>query len=166
MEIVTDLVHDPVNRIRMSFERRGEDLIVDAWLEPGGGLPPHAHPKQVEHWSVVQGEVGFQLGNETKVLRPEDGVVEVPVGTKHGLTATSDSDAHLRCKVVPALHLQEFLEESAAAAREGKFNSRGMPRGLDGLRWAAQFLKRYSDETTFFSPPRPVQRLLIALFAR
>jgi len=43
-----------------------------------------------------------------------------------------DSDAHLRCAVVPAQRLQEFLEESARAAGEGLFTPRGRPRGRRG----------------------------------
>ena len=42
----------------------------------------------------------------------------------------------------------------------------GIPRGLRGMRWAARFLARHGDETVMVFPPRPVQRLLIAIFAR
>ena len=39
-------------------------------------------------------------------------------------------------------------------------------RGIDRRRWAAAFLKRYEPEVELSFPPRPMQRLLIALFAR
>jgi hypothetical protein len=68
--------------------------------------------------------------------------------------------------VEPALRLQAFLEESAAAAREGLFTARGLPHGLGGARWAANFLERYRGETVLLKPPQPVQRALIALLAR
>jgi hypothetical protein len=84
----------------------------------------------------------------------------------HGVASISDRDAHLRCVVTPPLRLQAFLEEAAAAGQEGLFTPRGLPRGLRGARWAAGFLKRYSDETVFLSPPPIVQRALIALLAR
>ncbi len=160
------VVHDPVSRVRMAFEPQGENLLVDVWLEPGGGLPAHLHPRQEERWSVVEGTARFQLGEETMVIGPEDGEKIVPPHTKHGLASAGEEEAHLRCLAVPALRLQEFLEESAAAAREGLFTPRGLPRGLRGARWAAGFLKKYRDETVFLSPPPPVQRALIALLAR
>jgi quercetin dioxygenase-like cupin family protein len=150
----------------MSFEPDGENLIVDVWMERGGGLPAHLHPRQEERWSVVDGKVGFRLADDERVIGPEDGEIAVPAGTVHGLTSVSDRDAHLRCLAIPALRLQAFLEESAAAASEGLFTSRGLPRGLRGARWAAGFLKRYRDETVFVSPPQIVQRILIALLAR
>jgi quercetin dioxygenase-like cupin family protein len=159
-------VHDPVSRVRMSFEPAGADLIVHLWLEPGGNLPPHLHPKQEERWSVVEGIARVRVGDDERVVRPEDGEIVVAPGTVHGVASASDREARLRCHVIPALRLQEFLEESARAAREGLFTARGLPRGLRGMRWAAGFLKRYRDETVFISPPAPVQNVLIALFAR
>ena len=163
---MTGPIHDPVSRVRMGFEACGEHLIVDLWLERGGGLPPHLHPRQEERWSVVEGTVGFRLGDEERVIGPEDGEIVVRPGTVHALSSVTDREAHLRCLVVPALRLQAFLEESAAAGREGLFTSRGLPRGLRGARWAAGFLKRYRDETMFLSPPPIVQRVLIGLLAR
>jgi len=163
---MTEPIHDPVSRTHYTFERDGENLIVYTRLEPGGGLPPHLHPVQEERWSVVEGEVRFQLGSQKRVIGPEDGEIVVDPNTKHGLKAVSDRDAQLRCVVVPALGLQAFLEESAAAARAGMFMRGGIPRGLRGARWAARFLKKHSDETVMLSPPPVVQRALIALLAR
>lgn len=161
-----DEIRDPVSRVRMSFEPRGDNLIVEVWLEPGGGLPAHLHPQQEERWSVVEGRAGFRLGDDERVIEPDDGEIVVEPGTVHGLASVSDRDAHLRTVVIPALRLQAFLEESARAAQEGLFTSSGRPRGLRGARWAARFLKEYRDETVFVSPPAAVQRILIAVLAR
>jgi quercetin dioxygenase-like cupin family protein len=158
--------HDPVHGARYAFQPDGDNLIVDTWLEPGGALPPHFHPHQEEHWSVVEGEVRFQLGKDKRVLRPEDGAVVVGPGTKHGVTSSSDQEAHLRCHVIPARNLQSFLEDSAAAAREGLFMRGGIPKNLRGARWAARFLKRYRDDAVMTFPPRFMQSAMIALFGR
>jgi hypothetical protein len=48
---LAELVHDPVNRVRYAFQRDGENLIVDCLVDPGGTLPAHRHPRQVERWS-------------------------------------------------------------------------------------------------------------------
>jgi quercetin dioxygenase-like cupin family protein len=164
--MMSEPIRDPVSRVRMSFEPEGENLIVSLWLEPGGGLPAHFHPRQEERWSVVEGTVRFRLGDDERVIGPDDGEIPVPPGTVHGLASASDREAKLRCLVIPALRLQSFLEESAAAGREGLFTPKGLPRGLRGARWAAKFLKRYRDETVFVSPPQFVQRALFALLGR
>src|SRR5918999_2405345 len=94
--------HDPVHRARYAFHPEGENLVVETWLEPGGALPPHFHPRQEERWSVVDGEVRFQLGNEKRTIGPADGEMIVQPGTKHALANRSDREAHLRCLALPA----------------------------------------------------------------
>ena len=163
---MSGLTHDPVHRARYSFQPDGENLIVDTWLERGGALPPHLHPRQVEHWSVVEGEARIQVGSEKRVLRPEDGEVLVMPGTKHAVSSSTDRVAHLRCRVVPAGDLQSFLEDSAAAAREGLFMRGGIPKSMRGARWAARFLKQHRDEVQMTFPPRFVQSAMISLLAR
>jgi quercetin dioxygenase-like cupin family protein len=166
MPEVTPQTRDPVTGVRYAFEPQGDSLIVYTWLEPGGGLPAHYHPRQEEVWSVLEGRVEFLLGSEKRVIGPEDGEMVVAPGVAHGVWSVSDSEARLRCRVTPPLRLQAFLEEAAAAGREGLFTPRGLPRGLRGARWVARFMKRYRDETVMLSPPQVVQRALFAVFAR
>jgi hypothetical protein len=135
------LIRDPVHRARYAFEPDGDNVFVDTWLEPGGALPPHLHPRQEERWSVLEGEVRFQLGKDKRVLRPEDGEVIVAPGTVHAL-------------------------DSAAAAREGLFMKGGIPKSLRGARWAARFLKQHRDDVVMSFPPRFVQSALIGLLGR
>jgi quercetin dioxygenase-like cupin family protein len=159
-------VHDPVHRARYSFEADGENLIVDCWIEPGGGLPEHLHPRQEERWSVIEGRVRFGLGDTKRVIGPPDGEIVVAPGIKHSLASVTGEEAHLRCVAIPALGLQSFLEESAAAAREGLFMRGGVPRSLRGARWAARFLKRHRADVVMSFPPRPLQSALIASLGR
>lgn len=166
MSATAEPVHDPVHGAHHAFTPDGDNLIVDTWLEPGGELPPHIHPRQEEYWSVVDGEVEVLIGKRKRSLRASDGEAAVPPGTKHGLKNRSDQTVHARCRVIPAGDLQAFLTDSAAAAQEGLFMRGGIPRGLRGARWGARFLKHHRDETVMSFPPRFVQAGLIALFAR
>ena len=160
------MIRDPVSRIRQSFEERDGSLVIDGWLEPGGSLPPHFHPQQEERWSVVDGKIRFRLGDDERVIGPEDGEQLVAPNVVHGLKSVSDEEAHIRCVATPPLRLRQFLEEAAAAGEQRLFMRGGLPRGLRGARWAAEFLKRYEDETVLVSPPRVLQRAMIALLAR
>lgn len=162
--LITERTHDPVHHASYSFEPDGENLFVDTWLGPGGALPTHKHPRQEERWSVVDGEVLFRLGNTKRVIGPADGELIVAPHTVHGLRATSDREVHLRCHVVPALGLRDFLEDSAAAAREGLFMKGGVPKSLRGARWAAGFLATHRDDVVMTFPPDFAQRAMIGLF--
>jgi len=166
MTTPSEPVHDPVHHARHAFTPDGDDMTVDTWLEPGGELPPHLHPRQEEYWSIVEGEVEVLVGKTKRTLRPSDGEVAVLPGTKHALKNRSGATVHARCRVIPALHLEEFLTDSAAAAQQGLFMRGGIPRGLRGARWGARFIKRHRDETVMTFPPRFVQSALVALLAR
>lgn len=163
---MTDPTRDPVHRVRYTFKPDGDNVVVDTWIEPGGGLPAHLHPRQEERWSVIEGEIRFQLGDTKRVIGPKDGEMIVPAGTVHSLASVGDREVHLRCYVVPALGIQSFLEDSAAAAREGLFMRGGIPRSVRGARWAAKFLKRHREDVVMSFPPLFVQRVLIALLGR
>ena len=162
----SDVVRDPVHRSRYVFEPDGENMTVETWIEPGGGLPPHFHPRQEERWSVLDGKIQLRLGSEKRVIGPEDGEVLVEPNTVHGFKSVTGSDTHMRCYVIPALGLEEFLTDSAEAARQGLILRGDLPRGLKGARWAANFLKQHQDDVVMTWPPRFVQRALIALLAR
>ncbi len=151
---------DPVHGVRYSFQRDGEDLLVETWMKPGGGLPKHYHPIQEEIWWVNEGEIRFHLDGEWRTLRPEDGEVTVAPGVVHGLENKSSGEAHLGCRAVPALDLEEFLTDSAAAARDGLFMKGGIPKSWRGAKWAAGFLARHEDQTVMTFPPRFAQRMM------
>jgi quercetin dioxygenase-like cupin family protein len=152
---------DPVHGVRYRFERADEDLLlVETWMEPKGGLPKHYHPVQEEIWWVEAGEVSFHLDGSWRTLRPEDGKVVVAPGVVHGLRNRSGAPAHLRAEVRPPADLEEFLTESAAAAREGLFLKGGIPKSWRGAKWAAGFLARHEDNTVMTFPPRFAQRMM------
>lgn len=157
---MTDSVTDPVHGVRMQFERKGDDLSVQTWMEDGGGLPKHFHPQQTEVWWVIDGEVDFYFGDSWRALTPASGKVTVEPDVVHGLRNKSGGEAHLGCDVTPALGLEGFLTDSARAAQDGYFMKGGIPKSLKGARWAAGFLSRYEDETVMVFPPRFLQKLM------
>ena len=152
---------DPVHGARYRFEPlEGGDLRVETVIEPGGALPKHHHPSQDETWWVERGEVRLFLDGRWRDVTPADGRIEVPSGVVHALKNESSSDVHLGAEARPALDLEAFLTESAAAAREGLFRRGGIPTGWRGAKWAAAFIERYSDQVILSFPPRPLQKAM------
>ena len=161
--MLSEQTRDPVHAVRYAFEPRGEDLYVETWLEPGGGLPEHLHPRQEERWSVESGRAWVRLAGTEIVVGPEDGEILVRPGVKHALHNRGDEEVHLSCLVLPAGRLQEFLTDSAAAAQEGLFAKGGIPKSLRGARWAASFLARHREEVVMSFPPQFAQRAMVAV---
>jgi quercetin dioxygenase-like cupin family protein len=165
-ERMSERIHDPIHHVSMSFQPEGENLWVHTWLQDGGHLPEHFHPSLDEHWQTVDGAVRVKLAGAWRDLVPEDGPVLVARNVRHELRNESGAEAYLRTEVVPAGRLEEFLTETARAAREGLYNSRNLPTSLRGAIWAADLMQRYRDETVMCSPPPAVQRVFSSIFAR
>jgi quercetin dioxygenase-like cupin family protein len=163
---MTENIEDPIHKVAYSFEREGDNLWVSTWMKDGGHLPEHFHPVQEERWEALEGSVSLKLDGTWRELRPEDGPAVVAPNVKHELKNNSGAQARLRTEVLPALRLEEFLTESAKAAREGLYNARNMPTSWRGAVWIADFAQRFRDETVMTSPPPAVQRIVTPLVAR
>ena len=161
-----EMVHDPVHRVSYSFQRQGENLWVHTRLEDGGHLPAHFHPSLEEHWEVVEGTVRVKLAGDWRDLVPEDGPLLVARDVRHELKNESGREARLRTEVLPAGRLEQFLTETARAAREGLYNARNLPTSFRGAVWAAELAERFRSETVMCSPPPAVQRVFTPLLAR
>jgi mannose-6-phosphate isomerase-like protein (cupin superfamily) len=159
-------VEDPIHGVSYSFRREGSDLWVYSWLEDGGHLPEHFHPSLEEHWETLEGSARVKLDGSWRDLRPADGPILVARNVRHELKNESGRPARLRTRVTPAGRLEEFLTESARAAREGLYNARNMPTGFRGATWIADFALRFKDETVMASPPPALQRIVLPLLAR
>jgi quercetin dioxygenase-like cupin family protein len=164
-EATSERVQDPVHGVSYTFEREGESLWVNTWLEDGGHLPEHFHPTLEERWAVLEGRAQIKLDGTWRDLVPEDGPVVVARNVRHELKNTSGREARLRTEVIPAGRLEEFLTESARAAREGLYNARNLPTSFRGAVWIADFAQRFRDETVMTSPPPAVQRITLPLLA-
>jgi quercetin dioxygenase-like cupin family protein len=164
--VESEPVHDPLHRVTYGFRREGANLWVDVRLSAGGHLPEHFHPSLEERWQVLDGRVRLKLAGEWRDVVPEDGPMLVRSNVRHELKNLSGREAHLRAEVIPAGRLQEFLVESARAARDGLYNARNLPTGFRGATWMAEFALRFRDETVMCSPPPALQRILLPPLAR
>ena len=160
-----ELVEDPVFKIRSSFRREGESLIVDTWIDPGGGVTPHVHPAMEERFETVEGTAQFLSGRKWVTAPAGEGIL-VPPGTRHSFRNRTDEVAHIRCRATPPMTLQEFLTEAAALSRAGKLNKLGLPTSFAALKEVAAFAERHRPMVVMSSPPGVVQKLLLPPLAR
>lgn len=162
----SDLVEDPVLGHRLRFRREGDDMHVEMWVDPGGGVPPHVHPAMVESFTVVSGHPSFLSGR--KWIHAEVGqTVTIPAGTRHAFRNRGTAVAHVMCVAQPASTLQEFLTEAAEMSKRGALTRRfAIPKGpralLDGIAMA----HRHREMVTLGFPPMPPKFLQRALFPK
>ena len=164
---VSEELHDPVTGYWVTFERKGENLIINTRVRPGGGPPPHVHPNGDEHFSLEKGRVQFLLGRKKIAAEPGDELI-VPRGTRHTFKNIGDTEAVFRADVIPepSGKGEGFFYETAAAAEKGMYTSRGIPTSPRAALQLLAILERYQDFAVILNPPPALQRMLFPLARR
>jgi len=131
---MVSLIEDPVLKQRLGFRpsEDGDAVLVEMWVEPGGGVPPHVHPAMEERFEVISGELSLLSGRKWQTATAGETIV-VPPGTRHAYRNSGAELAHGVCRASPPQSLQEFLEEAAAMARDGKITRHGLPKSPGAL---------------------------------
>lgn len=161
-------VEDPNLKMRHQFREDGDDLLVETWVEPGGGVTPHVHPAQTEVFEVLEGRCQFLSGRKWIECGPGESA-EIPPGTRHAFRNKGDVPTHIRCRATPGMSLQEFLEDAAAMGRAGMFGPAALPKGPKALMQAAILVERHKEMVTLLFPPLPppaVQRAIMPPLAK
>ena len=97
--------------MRLKLQRITEDLLVmEAAYSGEGGLPPeHFHPRQDEHFEVLEGSVRAVINGEERRYGAGD-TFDVPAGTAHQMGGAGVARVHW--EVRPALRTAEFFERA------------------------------------------------------
>jgi mannose-6-phosphate isomerase-like protein (cupin superfamily) len=174
MSATDEQVHDPVFRHRLRFEETTDEqgapaVRCEMWIDPGGGVPPHVHPKMEERFTVIEGRAEFLAGRRWVGADAGETVV-VPAGTRHAYRNRGSVEAYVVCIATPPdPGLEGFLTAGAALSRAGSISKLGIPKGIKGWMHGALMLDAYGGmvEMSFPpAPPKPVQRLVMPLLAR
>src|SRR4051812_35219628 len=115
---MTRLVEDPVLKQRLAFEpiEDGQAVRVEMWVDPGGGVPPHMHPRMEETFEVLSGELSLLDGRKWSAHKPGEAVV-VPAGKRHAYRNNGTVETHAICTARPPQSLEEFLGGRRDGAR-------------------------------------------------
>jgi mannose-6-phosphate isomerase-like protein (cupin superfamily) len=155
------IIEDPVLKQRYRFSTISPGvLLVEAWVDPGGGVTPHIHPSQEERFTVMAGECTFTVGRKKVVKRAGETAI-VPRGTRHAYRNTGTTELHMTAEVEPPMTLAEFLTDVAAMSQAGLVSSGGLPKTWRGILAGAVLLKAYRDMAVLLNPPPFLQRLLV-----
>lgn len=138
---------------------------VELFLQPGAAVAAaHVHDSIIERFEVLEGEVGFLIGEVERPMRPGDGIGEVPVGTVHDWWNAGDGIARVRVELEaapdapgdPAGRFVELIETLWSLAVLGQVNDEGLPDPL----WLAAIAHEYRDVIRFVKPPAIAQAVI------
>lgn len=160
-----DAIEEPFSGQRVVFRERTRDRVAgDLFVRPGGFVPVHVHPRQVERFEGVSGALRFRLGRRNLTLGPGDAVA-VPAGTAHGFRNVGDEVAQLAIELTPPLRGEEGLRALFGLQRDARLRvgRLGVPR--PALQFAV-LLDEYLDEIHLPLLPVRLQRAVFGALAR
>ncbi|WP_249305897.1 cupin domain-containing protein [Lederbergia citrea] len=110
---VSDFVGAPVNGQTLMPE--GANIAIAEWTadgtppgsEPIWIAPLHIHHEDDEAWYVLEGTLGFQIGEETIEAHANDGVV-VPRGTPH--TFWNPKEIPARYLIIMTAQIRDLID--------------------------------------------------------
>ena len=162
-----DEIYNPVQGDWIVFRQTardtgGELMSGELVIAPSGGNPLHVHPLQEEHFEVLFGTFGVQIGDEQRSLEEGEDATVAP-GTPHRWFNEDDQqEARVLVRLRPALNTETFFETLYGLAKDGKTNENGAP---NLLQQAVMLNGINRGEIYLASPPVPVQKALLATLA-
>ena len=160
-------IYNPVQEDSIEFRQTagdtgGELISGEMVVSPCGGNQLHVHPLQEEHFEVLSGTFGVQIGDEQRSLG-EGEEATVPPGTPHRwFNEDEQEEARILLELRPALNTETFFETLYGLARDGETDEHGIP---NLLQQAVTLTGINKGEIYRASPPVAVQKALMAALA-
>jgi quercetin dioxygenase-like cupin family protein len=102
------IVGDTYTILVTGKDTAGRFCMIDMFVPPGGGPPPHRHDFE-ETFSLVEGELELTFrGNKSTVRAGE--TVNIPANTPHQFHNSSNQPARMFCVCAPAGQEEFFVE--------------------------------------------------------
>lgn len=134
----------------------GDEVLLEAYCQPGSGPAMHTHRLQDEELTVVSGRMAYRTtGDETKYAEPGDTVL-FKRGTPHIFWAEGNKELHCHGRIMPAHNAVFFI--SAIYTAQNK-SGRARPDDFD----AAYLLTRYPLEYDMPEIPQFIKKVIMPL---
>jgi len=145
--------------VKTAGDTGGELLEMVATYEPGPGRPPeHFHPRQAEHFEVLEGTMHARVAGEERELHGGD-TLDIEAGVAHSMWNEGPGRARTLWQTRPALRTENFFEALFRLARDGEGG------GKPGALRTAVFASEFRDEFRATSPPAALQAVAVFVLA-
>jgi quercetin dioxygenase-like cupin family protein len=127
-----DVLANPITgeriEVRAGRADTGDDRVVLELVVPAGraGGGEHVHHRACERVEVVEGRLGYAIGDEGGLALPGDALT-IASGTAHEWWNAGTHDAVVRLDVWPAERFELMVETLFGLAAQGRTNRQGTP---------------------------------------
>jgi quercetin dioxygenase-like cupin family protein len=94
------IVGDVYRFLATGEDTNGKYALVEAFVSPGGGPPPHVHSREEEGFYVLEGEITFTIGDK-RLVASAGMFAKLPVGTPHSFKNERSKPAKILISVAP-----------------------------------------------------------------
>jgi len=86
-----------------------DSFVMNYKLEPGGMVPPHAHLHMDEYFSIIKGEMRFNVNGKTLIKKAGEEMM-VPKGMKHSIANAGNEQVEVTVRYMPCSDTHRFFE--------------------------------------------------------
>jgi quercetin dioxygenase-like cupin family protein len=108
------VVGDTYTILLASKDTAGQYCLIDMFVPPGGGPPPHRHNFE-ETFSVLEGEIEATFRGVKSVVKAGE-TLHIPANAPHQFHNSSDKPARLLCTCSPGGQEEMFIEVGVQVA--------------------------------------------------
>jgi len=113
----------------------GQLAVVELYIPPGAGIPPHLHTREDETFYVLEGSVDFTIAGQ-EVLATPGVTIFAPRKLPHGFKAVGPSAARVLVIICPAGIEAMFAELAALPAGPPEMSRLSQIVGRYGITFA------------------------------
>ena len=114
--------------LETSEETEGARTLIEIELAPGGGNAPHYHLTFDEHFEVLEGTLEVQLGNDSRILRPDERAVAYST-VLHRFRNPADEPARFLVELRPGHPgFEKAIKVAYGLAADGLAAANGAPK--------------------------------------
>jgi quercetin dioxygenase-like cupin family protein len=156
--IYNPLQKDAATFLQTSEETGGVCSLLEIEVAPGGGNMLHYHSTFAEHFTVLSGEFGVQIGKDRFTLKPSESAV-APAMSVHRWYNTTQQTATVQVELRPgSAGFERAIQIAYGLVRDGLADKQGLPRSL--VHKAILFDMSDTNVPGFFSVVAPLLRLI------
>jgi len=108
------LVGDTYTVLISGDDTDGRYCLIDMYIPPGGGPPPHRHDF-AESFTLMQGEIVATLRGEKSIVRAGE-TLSIPANAPHSFTNASTQAVRLLCTCAPSGQEEFFAQVGVPVA--------------------------------------------------
>ena len=126
--IENPIIGDKITFVQTAQQTNGEKTVLEIFLAPKGGNALHYHTHFTETFTVIEGELKYQLGKEIFTLNPRQSAT-IPLYAHHRFFSSSEKPTKFLCELNPgSKDFENALRIAYGLARDGRRNAGAVRR--------------------------------------